>query len=352
MILIAGPLAHPEMTAALKLRGTARSLTGRLQGGARAGIELGGWPQWLAGDAELPALAVEWTPELRRYAEIFALKPVDGVLGVADRAGEPPCADASEGDWQPDLAAAMAAWLVALDPAIPADAIRARLGSIGFWVASRLRASQEPQPRIGPADGAWQLMARDEPYAQYFAVEHLRLRHRLNSGDWSGPIERAVFVSGDATVILPWDPHRDRVLLIDQFRAAPAARGDREPWLYETIAGRVDPGETPEQAARREAIEEAGVDIGRVFVAPAHYPSPGAVCELLYLFVGIADLPDGSAGFGGLETEGEDIRSHLVDRARLMRMVDDGLIRNGPLLLLALWLDRHAERLRRELTAA
>lgn len=344
MIVIAGPLAHPEMMAALNLRGAPCNLPGRLIGGARAGLALDGWPQRLPGAGDIPAMTVEWTAELCRYAEILDLSPQDGVLGLGTQGGA-----GDDAAWNPQLAAAMAKWLVALDVGIAAERIRARLPSIAIWVDSRLRGETEPQQAIGPGASEWQLMARSEPYADFFSVESLRLRHRLNTGGWSAPLERAVFVSGDATVVLPWDPVRDRVLLIDQFRAGPAARNDREPWLYETIAGRVDAGETPEAAARREALEEAGIAIGQVFAAPAHYPSPGAVAELLYLFIGIADLDDGAAGIGGLESEDEDIRSHLIDRSALMQMVDSGQIRNGPLLVLALWLDRHADRIRAEL---
>ena len=63
-------------------------------------------------------------------------------------------------------------------------------------------------------------------------------------------------VSGDAVTVLPYDPKRDLVLVVEQIRAGPFARGDRQSWQIEAIAGRVDPFETPEQAARREAVEE------------------------------------------------------------------------------------------------
>src|SRR5690606_30651548 len=148
----------------------------------------------------------------------------------------------------------------------------------------------------------------------------LVLRHRLNHGGWSAPLLRAVFMSGDAAVVLPWDPVRDRVMLIDQVRAGPVARGDGAAWLYEAVAGRVDAGETPEAAALREAVEEAGLTIDRLIAGPHHYPSPGAVAEFLYLYVGIADLPDGIEGVGGLASEAEDIRSHLMPRSELTRM--------------------------------
>ncbi len=376
MIILTGPLAAPQMLAALGLEGRPVPMTGRLEGGKAAGIALDAWPVLIAADQPLAAVAVARTPALSRYCEIMGLVPViyggREVLGVvlahaqdahapkshAQDAGAGDGAAArppQNGDWPADYAAALARALVAIDPARPAASIRARLPRIGDWVAAKLRAARETPARIGPPagpDGArFEITSVTEPYAHFFSLEDVRLRHRRYRGDWSGTLERAVFVSGDAVVVLPWDPVRDRVMLIDQFRVAPALRGDNEPWLYEAVAGRIDQLETPQEAALREAREEAGITLGRLIPAPHHYPSPGASAEMLYLFLGIADLPDGSDGLGGLESEAEDIRSHVIDREALAGMVRQGLIRNGPLLVLALWLEAEAGRIRAEYTS-
>ncbi|MDQ7776943.1 MAG: NUDIX domain-containing protein [Paracoccus aminovorans] len=308
------------------------------------------WPRLQ--DRPEPTLPVcgqaEWTPALRRYAAILKLEPCTvagrALLGVSESG--PKAQDGA--DWQPGLAAAMAAHLLALPADLPAEAIRRRLPMIATWVAARLRATETAAlPATGPGDADWQLASPAEPYAAYFSVEEARLRHRRHDGGWTPELLRAVFVSGDATVVLPRDPARDRVLLIDQFRAGPALRGDRRPWLHETVAGRVDATETPEAAALREAVEEAGLAIRQLIPGPHNYPSPGAVAEYLYLYIGIADLPDEAAGIGGLDSEDEDIRSHLIPRAELTRMALAGEIRNGPLLNLALWLELRHEALRR-----
>ncbi|MFC3570214.1 NUDIX domain-containing protein [Paracoccus sp. TOH] len=353
MPLLIGPIAHPLMRAQLAPQAVeAAPVLGALQGGGMAGIAPQGWPRLLAGDRMLPVWQTGWTPALRRYAEIFGLEPQDhdgrALLGLGE-----PAAEADE--WQPALAAALAAWLLRLPASRPAGDLRRRLPMIATWVASRQRAAGENPglPHVGPAGSPrTRIDSVEEPYSAYFSMEEIRLSQRRNDGDWTPPLLRAVFVSGDATVVLPWDPVRDRVMLIDQLRAGPLARGDAQPWLYETVAGRVDAGETPEQAARREAVEETGIALTRLIPAPHNYPSPGAMAEYLYLYVGIADLPDDSAGLGGLATEDEDIRSHLIPRAELTRMALAGEIRNGPLLNLALWLElRHAE-IRQSLDAA
>ncbi len=214
---------------------------------------------------------------------------------------------------------------------------------------ARLRAQGASAPaalrrRPGPGDVAE--AARRQPYAAYFAVEEYDLSFRRFDGAMSERLTRAVFISGDAAVVLPYDPVRDRVLVIEQWRAGPHARGDGLPWLIEAVAGRVDGGETPPEAARREALEEAGLDLRALLPAAEYYPSPAAKGEYLYTYVGIADLPDDAARIGGLPGEGEDIRAHVIPFERLAALVASGEVNNAPLILLAWWLDRNRADLR------
>ena len=215
---------------------------------------------------------------------------------------------------------------------------------------ARVRAG-DPGPaavRRQPLPGDVTEKAFRQPYAQYFAVEEYDLRFRRFDGTMSDVLTRAVFISGDASVVLPYDPVRDRVLVIEQWRAGPHARGDALSWLIEAVAGRVDGGETPEDAARREAMEEAGLTLGALIPVSHFYPSPASQQEYIYSFVGIADLPDGAAGIGGHPGEGEDIRSHVIPFARLMELVATGEVNNAPLVILALWLDKHRDAIRRD----
>lgn len=208
--------------------------------------------------------------------------------------------------------------------------------------ASRLRAHENKPTtlRRRSAPGDVVVRSRTPAFSGYFALEEYDLTHRLFAGGQSQVLHREAFVSGDAAVVLPYDPVRDRVLLIEQFRVGPFARGDSNPWLIEPIAGRVDADETPEAAARREAVEEAGLAIDEMIAAPNFYPSPGAKSEYLYTFIGLADIPDVAAQPGGLADEGEDIRAHVISFDALMALVDSGEADNSPLLILALWLCR------------
>lgn len=238
----------------------------------------------------------------------------------------------------------MALWGQA-DPA----ALFARREMILVRAASRMRAEEDPAPAVlrhFAQESDVSEVALRQPYAQFFAVEERKIGWRRFDGGHYSPILRAAFVSGDAVTVLPYDPVRDRVLVVEQFRAGPHARGDRQPWQIEAIAGRIDPGETPADAARREAMEEAGVHLGALHKVADYYPSPGILTEYLYSFVAIADLPDAAAGIFGLESEQEDIRGHCLSLERLMHLVASGEVANAPLILTALWLQRERGTLR------
>jgi nudix-type nucleoside diphosphatase (YffH/AdpP family) len=230
-----------------------------------------------------------------------------------------------------------------------ADRVQRRYPMMLARAGARLRAEEAGAPRVrrAAAEGDLDLRRRWQPYGNFFAVEEYDLRFRRFDGGMSPEVNRAVFISADAAVVLPYDPARDRVLLIEQFRMGPLARGDRQPWLLEAIAGRIDGGETPEAAAHREAMEEAGLSLKELLPATHYYPSPSAKSEFLYNFVGIADLPDGSAGFGGVPGEAEDIRAHLMPFSDLLDLVDGGEITAGPLVLLTYWLAVRRDALRR-----
>lgn len=228
-------------------------------------------------------------------------------------------------------------------------AVAARLAMVRTRAAAALLAETDAAPCTLRADwgrDAVELSGQQTGYFGFFLLRKLGLRHRRFDGTMSEPLDREVFVAGDAMLLLPYDPVRDRVMLVEQFRMGPFGRGDGHPWLLEPIAGRVDGGESPEETAIREAREEAGLEIARLEPIGHFYSTPGYSTEMFHAYVGIADLPDDAAGAGGLDQEHEDIRSHVVPFETAMRLVEAGEANAGPLILLILWLARERERLR------
>lgn len=251
-------------------------------------------------------------------------------------------------DWGPIYTAAAEDIMAGMGD-LPAVRDSIRTPQILSRAAGRLRARAADHRLRGVApEGAVQVAARRHPYAHYFAVEEYDLACRQFDGRMGEVMNRAVFLSGDAATVLPYDPVRDRVLLVEQFRIGPFARGDLQPWILEPIAGRIDAGESPEQAVRREAREEAGLDLGRLIEVARYYSSPGAVAEYIHAYVGLADLPDSAARIGGLAEEEEDIRGRILSFDELMALVASGEGGNAPLVCSAWWLAAHRAGLRAE----
>jgi nudix-type nucleoside diphosphatase (YffH/AdpP family) len=190
------------------------------------------------------------------------------------------------------------------------------------------------------------IVQRTRAYTDFFALDTFELRHERFDGTMTDTLSRAVFIGSDAAILLPYDPKRDRVLLVEQMRLGPLGRGDKTLWQLEPIAGRVDAGETARDCAIRETFEEAGLVVDQLEQVCAAYASPGCSTEFFYQYVGIADLPDDIIGIGGLETENEDIRTHVMSFDELMEMVQTQQAANVPLVTLAYWLAYHRPRLR------
>lgn len=319
-------------------------------------------PGALADGLALTGLTEEDRARLDFYEGAFGYRPYDVLLEGGTPAlvylPEPgqfsPAGDWSLFEWQRaegPLSRAAAAEAMGFFGRKTAAEVGAMFHMIRSRAASGLRARDSLHGARAFA-GEAHLDDRVTVYAKHFALDEFKVRHSRYDGSMSPPIDRAVFRPPDATLVLPYDPVRDRVLLVEQVRMGPLIRGDRQCWLLEPIAGHIDAGETPQEAARREASEEAGLTLEALLPVCESYASPGGSAEFYYIFAALADLPDGVAGTGGLDAEHEDIRSHLVSFHDLMMLCDRMEIANAPLLIAAYWLARHRSRLRDRLPDA
>ncbi|HDJ1441561.1 TPA: ADP-ribose diphosphatase [Serratia rubidaea] len=191
-----------------------------------------------------------------------------------------------------------------------------------------------------------EIIARDTLYRGFFSLNLYRFRHKLFNGGVSEEITREIFERGHAAVLLPYDPQRDEVVLIEQLRIAAVDTSD-SPWLLEMVAGMIEDGESVEDVCRREAEEEAGVTVGRCKPVLSYLASPGGTSERLSIMVGEVDATT-AEGIHGLSEENEDIRVHVVSREQAYRWVEDGTIDNAASVIALQWLALHHESLRKE----
>jgi ADP-ribose pyrophosphatase len=198
-----------------------------------------------------------------------------------------------------------------------------------------------------PSHPDLRIVAHEVAFRRHLRLDVFRFQHRLYSGEWSGERVHDVVRRGAAVAVLLYDPDREAVVLVEQFRLPPLLAG-YSPWVVEVVAGLVDHAdESEEEVGRRETIEEAGVQpVGELIPIQRYVPMPGNSDETIMLFCGRVDA-SGASGVHGLADEHEDIRVVVKTMADLEAMLDAGQIETGHTLICLYWLFRHRDQLRK-----
>ncbi len=171
----------------------------------------------------------------------------------------------------------------------------------------------------------------------FFTMDEYRFKHKLFKGGWSGEVKREVFERGNAVVVLPYDPKTDQVVLIEQIRI-PVIHSGQTPWLFELVAGMIEPGEESKDVAHRELLEESGLKAKQVHLVSSYFASPGGTSEKFDFFW--ADVDASLAkGVHGLDDENEDIQVHVMSRVEAFTLVKDGIINNASTVIGLQWLE-------------
>lgn len=204
----------------------------------------------------------------------------------------------------------------------------------------------QPSRLLNPCFGQedYQITAKQSPFKGFFEMQTLRIKHRLYEGGWSPEFSRELFVRGLAVVALLYDPQRDQLVLVEQFRVG-ALADQRSPWLLELVAGMVEEGENPEEVVRREALEEAGCVVGEMVKLYDYWVSPGATSEQVAIYCARVDT-EGLGGVHGLEHEHEDIRVEVVDSDWAFDAMATGVINNAATIMALQWLQLNKSRIR------
>lgn len=189
------------------------------------------------------------------------------------------------------------------------------------------------------------LIEEKTAYQGFFALRKLTLKHKLFKGGWTQPIQRELFVRGQAVGVLAYDPWQDKVVMVEQFRIG-ALNDPKSPWLLEVIAGMIEENEPPEAVAHRETKEESGLTLLHLEHLYTYYSSPGGSDEQIILYLGIVDSNQINNGdIGGLATEHEDLRVTLLHRADAVQETINGKAANTLSIIALQWLTLNHQRL-------
>ncbi|MEJ2593391.1 MAG: NUDIX domain-containing protein, partial [Candidatus Thiodiazotropha sp.] len=163
-------------------------------------------------------------------------------------------------------------------------------------------------------------------------------------GGESGTLIRERLEGLRAASVLLYDPKLDQVVLVEQFRIG-AVGQEQPPWVLETVGGYVPEGESDESVARREAVEEANCEIGRIERICEFMVSPGISVDRIALFCGEVDASR-AAGVHGLDHEGEDIRVVVMEADEAIGELYGGRANSTSIVIALQWLALNRAALR------
>jgi GDP-mannose pyrophosphatase NudK len=166
----------------------------------------------------------------------------------------------------------------------------------------------------------------------WYLLKKTTFDYLMRDGSWK-TVARETYDRGNGAVILPINRERGTVLLTRQFRFPAYVNGLEDGMLIEACAGLLD-NQSPEEAIRREAEEELGVNVREVRKIFESYMSPGSVTEKLFFFVAEYDSPAGATA-GNIE-EGEDIEVLELGLDEALDWVDNGCIQDAKTIILLL----------------
>jgi len=182
----------------------------------------------------------------------------------------------------------------------------------------------------------FKILSKEVVYQGYFRMAKYCIKHKLYAGGWSDDITREVFERGDSAAVLLHDPKRQKVILVEQFRAG-CLTNQPNPWVIELVAGRIEEDESANEVAIREAKEEANCEISNLIKIGQFVLSAGACDEKITLFAAEIDSHNKS-GIFGLPEENEDIKLITMSYSEAWQALTNGKIVTAPTVIALQWL--------------
>ncbi|MCU4675324.1 ADP-ribose diphosphatase [Catenovulum sp. 2E275] len=191
-----------------------------------------------------------------------------------------------------------------------------------------------------------EVIKKQNLFSRFFNVSLVTFKHKLFEGGWSEPVQREIFERGDAVVVLPYDPIRDEIVLIEQVRIG-AILNAANPWTFELVGGMVEQDESIESVAIRETQEETGLEASHLMPMQSYLSSCGGTSERIFLYVAKVNA-QAIKPVCGLDYENEDIKVHAFPRTQVMAWLNQGQIENASALIGLHWLQTNLEKVKQD----
>ncbi len=182
------------------------------------------------------------------------------------------------------------------------------------------------------------ILQKRNVFDDFFKVEEAYLQFEKFNGEMSNTVQRFSLDRGNSVAVLTFNRRTNKLVLISQFRYPTYKNGHG--WTIEAIAGMIDPGETPEETARREAEEETGLNVTTLEHITTFYPSPGGSSELIFLYYSeVSGEQEKREHTGGIISEGEDIISLEISLEDALEKIKSGEIMDAKTIIGIYWLE-------------
>ena len=181
----------------------------------------------------------------------------------------------------------------------------------------------------------FKILSKKNLYDGFFKMNEVKIKYRKYDGNWSNEVTRELFGGAQVSAVLPYDPIKNEIILLQQFRAGTISK-KYDNYLFEIVAGIIDKGETPEQAAIRECLEETGCHVKKLTPIQSYFPAPGSSESFYHLFLGEIKTFEGTR-IMGIESENEDIKVESFDVDEVKEKLNNKEILNGLTLIALQW---------------
>ncbi|MGB0835483.1 MAG: NUDIX domain-containing protein [Psychrobium sp.] len=188
------------------------------------------------------------------------------------------------------------------------------------------------------------VVKKEVVFQGYFRMLKYYFTHALFGGGTSEIVERELFERDTAVAVIPYDPVRDQIVMVEQIRVG-AFEHDVNPWMVELVAGMIEEGEEADEVAKRELFEETGLECQRLEKLFSYLVSPGGTSERIDLYIAHVDASK-AAAIAGLESESEDIRTLVMDVNCALEQLSKAKFQNGVTIVGLQWLALNHQKMK------